>query len=96
MRHSLHFNRITKLTTIHAILKIGKMLNYFPTKGGIAIEMSPRTILNGKNLNYNNHLKLNFGQYCQVHKNDTPRNSEKARTQGVICIRPSRNQQSGY
>ena len=58
MIHSLLFNRIPKLMTIHAILNIGKMLNYFPTKGGIAIDMSPRAILNGENLNYNKHLKL--------------------------------------
>ena len=96
MRHSLHFNRITKLTTIHAILKIGKMLNYFPTKGGITIDMSPWAILNGENLNYNKHLKLQFRQYFQVHKNETPHNRENARTQGVICLVPSGNQKVGY
>ena len=63
MRHSPHFNRIPKLMTIHAILNIEKMLNYFPTKGRIAIDMIPRAILNGKNLNYNKHLKLQFGQH---------------------------------
>ena len=96
MRHSLLFNRIPKLMTIHAILNIGKMLNYFPTKGGIAIDMIPRAILNGENLNYNKHLKLQFGQYCQVNYNETPHNSKKARTQGAICLGPSGNQQGGY
>ena len=82
--------------TIHAILNIEKMLNYFPTKGGIAIDMNPRAILNGENLNYNRHLKLQFGQYCQVRDNETPRESENARTQGAICLGPSVNQQGGY
>ena len=62
MRHSLSFNRIPELMTIQAILNIGKMLNYFSTKGGIKIDMSPQEIFNGKNLNYNKHLKLQFGQ----------------------------------
>ena len=62
MRYSLPFNRITKLMTIHSILNIGITLNYFLTKGGIAMDMSPREILNGKNLNYNKHLKPKFGQ----------------------------------
>ena len=96
MRHSLPFNRIPKLITIHAILNIGKMLNYYLTKGGIGIYMSPQEILNGEDLNYNKHLKLQFGQYCQVQENDTPRNSEKARTQGSICLGQSGNQQGGY
>ena len=33
--HSLLFNRIPKLMTIHAILNIAKVLNYFLTKQGI-------------------------------------------------------------
>ena len=44
-RQSLPFNRIPKLMKIHAILKIAKMLNYFPTKQRISLELSPRSIL---------------------------------------------------
>ena len=51
MRDSVPFNRIPKLLTIHSILNIEKMLNYFPTKGGISMDMSPQAILNGENLN---------------------------------------------
>ena len=58
--------------------------------------MSPRAIFDGENLNYNKHLKLQFGQYCQVQENETPRNSKKTKTQGAICLGPSGNQQGGY
>ena len=55
---SLPFNRIPKLMTIHAILKIAKMLNYFPTKQGISSELSPCSILEGESLDYKKRLTL--------------------------------------
>ena len=50
--HSLPFNRIPKLMTIHAILNVAKMLNYFPTKQGLSSDLSPRSILTGESLVY--------------------------------------------
>ena len=61
-RHSLPFNRIPKLMTIHAILNISKMLNYFPTKQGISSDLSPRSILTGESLDYKRNLSLHPGQ----------------------------------
>ena len=58
--------------------------------------MSPLAILNRENLKYKKHLKLQFGQYFQVHKNETSHNSEKASMQGAICLGPSGNQQGVY
>ena len=52
--------------------------------------------MTGQSLNFNKHLKLQFGDYCQVHKEDTPRNSQAARTKGAICMGPSGNIQGGY
>ena len=49
---SLPFNWIPKLMTIHAILNIAKMLNYFSTKQGISSELSPCSILTGESLDY--------------------------------------------
>jgi hypothetical protein len=37
-----------------------------------------------------------FGQYCQVYKEGTPRNSLLARTQGAIALGPSGNVQGGH
>ena len=45
--HSLTFNCISKLISIHAILNIAKMPNYFTTKQGISSDLSPRSILTG-------------------------------------------------
>ena len=96
MRNILTFNRIPKLMTTHAMLNIGKMLNYFPTKAGVSTIMIPRAILNGENLDYERHLPFQDGKYCQVHENETPHRIDKYWTQSAICIGPSGNQKGGY
>ena len=95
-RHSLPFNRIPRLLTIHIIFVAVKLLNHFPPKGGISDTISPKTIMTGETLDYKTHLSLQLGQYCQVHEDDTPRNSQLPRTQGAICLGPSGNIQGGF
>ena len=77
-RHSLTFNQIPKLMTIHAILNITKMLNYFLMKQGISSELSTCSILTGESLDYKKHLTLHPVQYCEVYENEGPKNSDKA------------------
>jgi hypothetical protein len=36
VRHSLPFDRVPRMITIHMVLHVVKILNYFPTKGGIS------------------------------------------------------------
>jgi hypothetical protein len=69
---------------------------FFPTKGGISDTLSPMTIMSGETLDYKKHLSLQVGQYCQVHEEDTPRNSQSPRTKGAILLGPSGNLQGGY
>jgi hypothetical protein len=55
-RHSLPFERIPKLLTIHIVLNAVKLLNFFPTKGGISDTFSPKTIMSadtGRSVNTN-------------------------------------------
>ena len=59
-----------------------KLLNFFPTKGGISDTLSPRTIMSGEILDYKKHLSLQIGQYCQVHEEDAPRKSQNTRHDG--------------
>jgi hypothetical protein len=95
-RHSLPFNRIPQLLTIHVVFHAVKLLNHFPAKGGISNTLSPKTIMSGETLHYKKHLSLQIGQYCQVHEEDAPRNSQLPRTKGAICLGPSGNVQGGY
>jgi hypothetical protein len=95
-RHSLPFERIPKLVTIHIVLNVVKLIIFFPTKGGVSDTLSPKTIMSGETLDFKKHLSLQIGQYCQVHEEDTPRNSQVARTKGVISLGPSGNVQGGF
>jgi hypothetical protein len=51
--------------------------------------------MSGETLNYKKHLSLQVGQYCQVHEEDTLRNSQSPRTKGAISLGPSGNLQGG-
>jgi hypothetical protein len=52
--------------------------------------------MSGETLDYKNHLSLQIGQYCQVHEETHPRNSQLARTKGAISLGPSGNLQGGF
>jgi hypothetical protein len=95
-RHSLPFERIPKLMTIHIVLNVVKLLNFFPTKGSVSDTLSPKTIMSGETLDFKKHLSLQIGQYCQVHEEDILRNSQVARTKGAISLGPSGNLQGGF
>ena len=94
-RHSLPYQRIPKVLTVHIVLNVVKMLNFFPPKGGISETLCPKTIMSGETLDYKKHLSLKVGQYCQVHEEENPRNSQLARTKGAISLGPSGNLQGG-
>ena len=72
------------------------MLNHFPTKQGTSLDLSSCSILTGESLDYKRILNLQPGQYCQVHENKGPRNSDKTRTQGAICLGPCGNLQGEF
>ena len=57
--------------------------------------MSPKAVMTGKVLDYKKHLCLQIGQYCQVHEEETPRNSQVARTKGAISLGPGGNLRGG-
>jgi hypothetical protein len=93
-RHDLPFARLPKLLTIHMVMDCVKILNYFPTKGGLSI--SPRLLMTGVGLDSKKHFRVPFGNYCQVHEEDKPRNSMLPRTAGAICLGHSGNLQGGH
>jgi hypothetical protein len=82
--------------SIHIVLNVVKLLIFFLTKGVVSNTLSPKTIMSGENLDYKKHLSLQIGQYCQVHVEDNPRNSQIARTKGAISLGPSGNLQGGF
>ncbi len=92
VHYSLPFKSIPIRMLTHMIFFTVKMLNYFPVKGGISMQYSPKTIMSGHTLNYK-QCSLPFGTYCQVHEEDGQCNSIAARTQGALSLGPSMNRQ---
>ena len=68
--------------------------NAFPPKDGISDTMSPRTIVTGLTLDYDQHCQYAFGEYVQAHEEHD--NSMKTRTVGTLAMRPTGNAQGSY
>jgi hypothetical protein len=73
-----------------------KLLIFSLTNGGVSKNLSPKTIMSGKTLDYKKNMSLKIGQYCQEHEEDNPRNSQIAWTKGTISLGPSGNLQGGF
>ena len=86
-------NAIPSLVMTHLVMFVAKALNIFPVKGGIP-GWSPKQIMTGEVVYYKYYC-VPFGSYCQISKEDTPRNSMLARTEGAIALGPSSNVQGG-
>ena len=56
--------------------------------------MSPRAILTGLEVDFNNHCKLEFGEYVHTHKEHD--NTMASRTCVEIALLPTGNAQGGY
>jgi hypothetical protein len=81
---------------ISMVLFCGRMLNHFPSTGGVSDRFSSRMLLTGENLDYKKDLKLEFCSHCQVHENKKPRKSQTSRTAAALCMGPSGNKQGDY
>jgi hypothetical protein len=70
-----------------------KLLNFFPTKGGVSDTLSPKTILSGETLDYKKHLRLVLsgapGRY-------TAQQSTAKNERSKISLGPSGNLQGGF
>ena len=69
-------------------------LNAFPATGGASQDLSPRTILTGKQVDYKRHCRYQFGEYTQTHEEHN--NSMNPRTVGAIALRPVSNGQRSF
>lgn len=94
VRHSLPFAKMPACMITHMVFFVVKLLNHFPAMNGISDTYSPKAIMSGEQITYHQY-SLPFGTYCQVHKEDDPRNSLAARRQGAILLGPHNNRQGG-
>eukprot|EP01039_Chlorochromonas_danica_P012398 gene12398-14170_t len=59
-------------------------------------KVSPRELFLGRVVDASKELKLGFGEYVQVHEDNSITNTMEARTQGAISLGPCGNVQGGY
>ena len=69
-------------------------LNCFPARDGISNTLSPRAIIVGAEIDFNKHVRLEYGTYVQTHEEHD--NTMATRTTGAIALRPTGNEQGGY
>ncbi len=84
------FNSILARMLIHAVVFVVKQLTLFLVKGVLLSKLIPKQIMSGEVVQYK-FCAMGFGRCCQIHKEDQPRNSTAARTQGEILLGPSGN-----
>ncbi len=75
------------------VLYTVQFINSFPRKGGLK-HYPPSTIMTDAQLHMS-QLQLQFGNYCQVAEDVSPRNSLAARMRGSISMGPSGNLSGG-
>ena len=96
IRHTLPYVTMPKLMVVELVKFVVHWLNAFPMKGGVSENMSPAAIITGKQVDFNLHCRQIFGSYVQTHEENSPRNSQQARTLGAITLGPDTSSQSGY
>ena len=77
-----------------AMLK-GKTVRMMPPVVRQDVIEIPKQIMLGEVVHYK-FCAMGFGQYCQIHEEDQPRNNLAARTQGAITLGTSGNAQGGH
>ncbi len=68
--------------------------NMFALKGGLSKTQSPSELILGRNVDYNVHYKVEFGEYVQMHEEHS--NDITQRTLGAIVTGPSNDAGSYY
>ena len=90
----LPYKYIPRLMVVHLVQNTIFWLNAFPVDNGWSSKHSPRYIMTGKHLDYNKHVRAEFGEYVQTHEEHDSDMHE--RTVGTICLGPNGNQQGGH
>eukprot|EP00957_Ditylum_brightwellii_P005836 443894-Ditylum_brightwellii.AAC.1 len=69
-------------------------LNVFPPSPAVCAPLSPRSLITGAHIDYNQHVKIEFGEYVHTHKRHS--NNMDPHTVGAIALRPTGNKLGGH
>ena len=65
---TLPFKKVPMRVVIEMVYDAVFWWNAFPKSNGVSETLSPRTIVTGRNIDYNRHCKFTFGEYVQAHE----------------------------
>ena len=89
--HTLPLKHVPRVILVSMLMNCTLCLKTFTQKVGFSTPFSPKTIFTVLNFYYNKHFRIQFGQYEQVHQQNTPINSQLSRIYGVIYLGPTGN-----
>ena len=92
----LRFKRIPRVMCKQVVEKAVKNLNQFPSRDGIADNMSTLTMMTGRPFPEYEDFSLEFGTYVQVYEENDPTNTMKLRTTPAIAMNPTNILKGGY
>ena len=81
---------------IKLALRITRIANFFPAKGGISRHYPTATIVTGKQIDFNKELVYSFGDYVQAYYESRPKNNNLPRTKGCIYLQSTDTLQRGH
>eukprot|EP00957_Ditylum_brightwellii_P083978 6383087-Ditylum_brightwellii.AAC.1 len=69
-------------------------LNTFPSSPAVCAPLSPQGLITGTHIDYNCHVRIEFGEYVHTHKRHS--NNLEPQTVGAIALRPTGNELGGH
>jgi hypothetical protein len=79
IHNTLPFKKFPPMLVVQMVSTCNFWLNSYPPKDGASqSSINPRDLISGRKLDYNKHIRAEFGEYVQVHDN-----TMKTRTTGA-------------
>ena len=94
IHNMLPFKKLPAMLVIQMVSTCNFWLNIYPPTDGVSRSINPRELLTGVKIDYNKHIRAEFGEYVQVHEEHN--NSMQPRTTGAIATKPTGNSQGGH
>jgi hypothetical protein len=91
---TLPFKKLPAMLVVQMVSTCNFWLNVFPPKDGVSQKINPRELITGVKIDFNKHIRAEFGEYVQVHEEHD--NSMQSRTTGAIATKPTGNAQGGF
>ncbi len=92
--NTLPFKKLPGMLVVQMVSTCNFWLNVYPPKDGISQKINPRELMTGIKIDFNKHIRAEFGEYVQVHEEHD--NTMQARTTGAIATKPTGNAQGGF